>query len=69
MSLFMSDDPARDAERYIAALDLLLEKRPKCHNCDKHIQDDEALHYTTAEFDIWLCPHCVEEHTEYIEVD
>lgn len=69
MSLYMSDDPVRDAERYMEALDQLLERRPKCHCCDKHIQDDEALHYTTRAFEIWLCQECIGDNMEYIEVD
>ena len=69
MSLFRSDDPARDAECYMDALDILLARRPKCHCCDKHIQDDEGLHYVTSAFDIWLCLGCIEDNMEYIEVD
>ena len=69
MSLFRSDDPVRDAERYIAAQDLRLARRPKCHCCDRHIQDDEALHYVTSKLDIWLCLGCIEDNTELIEVD
>lgn len=69
MSLYRSDDPALDAERYTMALDILLARRPQCHCCDKHIQDDEALHYKTSAFDIWLCQECIDDNTEYIEVD
>lgn len=69
MSPYMSDDPARDAERYMAALDLLLARRPQCHCCEKHIQDDEALHYTPGGLDIWLCQECIGNHMELIEVD
>ena len=69
MSLYMSDDPALDAERYMMAQDILLAKRPKCDCCDRHIQDDSALHYVTSKVDIWICPDCIEDNTEYIEVD
>lgn len=69
MSLYRSDDPARDAERYTMAQDIRLARRPQCHCCDKHIQDDEALHYTAETLDIWLCLECIENHMEYIEVD
>lgn len=69
MSLFRSDDPVRDAERYMAAQDILLERRPKCDCCDRHIQDDEALHYVTRTMDIWLCLECIDDNTELIEVD
>ena len=67
--MFRSDDPVRDAERHMEALDILLERRPKCDCCGKHIQDDEALHYHTSKIDIWLCLDCIEDNTEYIEVD
>lgn len=66
---FMSDDPARDAERYMMAQDLRLERRPRCDCCGGHIQDDTALHYVTSKIDIWLCLECVDDNTEYIEVD
>ncbi len=64
-----SDDPVLDAERYMRALDLRVERRPKCHCCGKRIQDDEALHYDGGLEDIWLCLGCVEDKTEYIEED
>ena len=62
-------DPAYEAERYMMAQDILLERRPKCHCCGKHIQDDEGLHYTTNAFDIWLCLGCIDDNMEYIEVE
>lgn len=69
MSRYRSDDPARDAERYMMAQDIRLARRPQCDCCDKHIQDDSALHYVTSKVDIWICLGCVEDNTEYIEVD
>ena len=69
MSLYMSDDPARDAERYMMAQDIRLARRPKCDCCGEHIQDDTAMHYVTSKFDIWLCLECIEDNTEYIEED
>ena len=69
MYLFRSYDPVRDAERYMEAMDLLLERLPKCHCCGQHIQDDEALHYRTNEFEIWMCLGCIEDNTVLIEVD
>ena len=69
MLLIMTDDPERDADRYMAAQDLRLARRPICDCCGNHIQDDEALHYVTSKFDIWLCQNCIEDNTEYIEVD
>lgn len=69
MLLIMTDDPERDADRYMRAQDLLLEMRPKCDCCGEHIQEERALHYVTNKVDIWLCQDCVDSNTEYIEVD
>ena len=66
---YLSDDPAWDAERYMAAQDIRLARRPQCDCCKEHIQEDEALHYVTNKIDIWICHECVEENTEYIEED
>ena len=67
--MFRSDDPARDAERYMMAQDLRLARRPKCDCCGHHIQDDSALHYVTSKVDLWICLECIEDNTEYIEVE
>ena len=69
MRMFRSEDPALDAERYMMVQDILLARRPQCHCCEKHIPDEAALHYSTMEIDIWLCQECIENNTEYIEVD
>ena len=69
MRLYRSEDPALDAERYMAAQDILLAMRPQCDCCGKHIQEDSALHYVTKLVDIWLCQECLDDNTEYIEVD
>lgn len=69
MSLYRSEDPVRDAERYMMAQDIQLAKRPKCHCCDKHIREESAFHYVTSKNDIWICQECIEDNTEYIEVD
>lgn len=67
--MFRSDDPARDAERYMDYLDQKRERRPVCDCCGEHIQDEEALHYVTNEIDIWLCLECIDGNTELIEVE
>ena len=67
--MYRSDDPALDAERYMRAQDILLEMRPKCQCCGRHIQDEEAMHYVDREVDIWLCQDCIDANMEYIEVD
>ena len=69
MCLHMSDDPVLDAERYMMTQEIQLAKRPECHCCGAHIQDDKALHYRAKECDIWLCLECIENNMEYIEVD
>lgn len=67
--LFYSDDPVRDAERYIAYQDAQLAKRPVCHCCGENIREERALHYTAISSDFWLCDNCIEMNQEYIEVD
>lgn len=67
--MYLSDDPALDAERYMMAQDIRLARRPQCDCCGNHIQDETALHYVTSKVDIWLCLECIEDNTEYIEVD
>ena len=62
-----TDDPVRDEEMRQRALDLALARRPKCHCCKHHIQDDQALHYVTKTEEIWLCRECIEDNTELIE--
>ena len=69
MRHYMSDDPARDAERYMEYLDQRLARLPKCDCCREHIQDDEALHYVSMGADFWLCLECIENNKEYIEVE
>lgn len=68
-NVFRSDDPALDAERYMAAQDIRLARRPQCDCCGKNIQDGSALHYVTSKIDIWLCLDCIDDNTEYIEED
>ena len=67
--MFRSDNPVRDAERYMDYLDQKLARRPVCDCCGEHIQDNEALHYVTNKMDIWLCLECIEDNTELIEVE
>ena len=65
--MFYTDDPVMDEEMRQRAFDIKLARRPKCHNCGKHIQDSEALHYVTKDIEIWLCLECIENNTELIE--
>lgn len=43
MSSFYSDDPVRDAERYIAEQENRLELLPKCTSCGQPIQQEKAV--------------------------
>ena len=63
--IYYSDDPARDAERYIADLDKKLERRPVCDVCGHHIQQDLALCFNGS----WICNDCMEYLMQEIEVD
>lgn len=67
--MYPSDDPAREAERYMMAQDIRLARRPVCDCCENIIQEETALHYVTRTIDVWLCESCIEKNTEYIEVD
>lgn len=69
MSLYRSEDPAWDAERYIMAQEMREARLPQCDCCERPIRDNEALHYVTRKIDIWICLECIEENTELIEVD
>ena len=69
MSLYKSDDPVLDAERYTRAQDIRLARRPLCDCCENNIQEESALHYVTSKIDIWLCADCIDKNTEYIEED
>jgi hypothetical protein len=61
--IFYSDDPAADAERYMAYQDMKLARRPKCDCCGNHIQEETALYYN----DVYICDKCVERNTQYVE--
>ena len=67
--MYYTDDPVRDEMLRQRALDMALARRPKCHCCRKHIQDEEALHYCGGMEDIWLCLSCIDDQMQYIEVD
>lgn len=63
---YFSDDPVADFERYDRDQERLLERRPKCRNCNEHIQNE---HYFYIDGRIW-CHECmVEEFRRNVEVD
>lgn len=55
---YRTDDPVRDAERYIDEQEKALEKLPKCSCCKHHIQDD----YLYEINDELICEECLEQN-------
>ena len=59
--MWMSDDPVRDAERYMEECDRAYEawrmNRPKCAICGEPIEDDMAVNID----DDWFCDDCLLE--------
>ena len=65
---YRTDDPVRDAERYIAEQEEALKKLPKCSCCKHHIQDD----YLYDIDGVLICEECLEQNfrkkvEDYIE--
>ena len=60
-----TDDPERDFLRHDAEQQAWLEKRPVCHYCGEHIQDEYAVRIDGH----WICKECIDDFTEYIEED
>lgn len=54
---YFSDDPAADFDRYDRDLEKLLQRRPKCCKCGKHIQDEHYFYIQGEE----LCISCAED--------
>lgn len=55
---YISDDPIKDFERYDAEQARLLQKLPRCADCDEPIQDD---HYYLIN-DEPICPDCIDSN-------
>ena len=53
-----TDDPVADFLRYDEEKEQALERRPKCANCDEHIQDDELYDFGDG---VLICPECLTE--------
>ena len=70
---FYSDDPVRDAERWIAEQERRLELLPKCASCGQPIQTEEAVcvdgafYCEECELDAW--EEVRENYLESIEVE
>ena len=67
--MYMSDDPAMDAELHMRDMDERRARRPVCLCCQRHITEHEALHLVERELNAWVCLECIDEKMEYIEVD
>lgn len=61
--MFYSDDPVRDAERYLDYLDKELAKRPVCCECGEHIQEERA-YYINGEM---ICQECMGNYLVQVE--
>lgn len=63
--MFYSDNPALDYDRYCDAQDKLLDKLPRCSQCDEPIQEEYAYYIN----DEWVCEDCMEEHKQRVYAD
>ena len=66
--MYYSDDPVRDFERYDAQRERELARRPKCCECDEHIQEDYCFEIDGE----LVCIHCLKRYylkntEDYIE--
>lgn len=52
--MMWTDDPVRDAERWMEAQDLRLELLPKCCGCGQPIQQEDAV----CVDGYWYCEEC-----------
>ena len=57
---YRTDDPVADAERYFAAQESELRKRPECEVCGNPIQSETCFHIDG----VFYCHHCMEAHFE-----
>lgn len=53
-----TDDPVKDAERYMEYLEEEAEQLPVCDYCGERIEED---HYYEFQGDI-ICPDCMDKH-------
>lgn len=64
MFVARTDDPLRDADRYIAECDRWVSKRPVCSECDNPITTDELFEFN----DELICPECLRDnHMKWTE--
>ena len=55
---YYSDDPVRDAERYMEDQDRRLERLPVCCECGEPVQDDTAYESNGE----CICVRCMEDN-------
>ena len=56
--MYYTDDPVKDAERYIAEQEAELEKLPECCECGYKIQDDYCYEIS----DEYICEDCLKSN-------
>ncbi len=62
--MYFTDDPVRDAERYMADQERELQKLPRCCECDEPIQTEECYEIN----DELICPECLQKnHRKWTE--
>lgn len=57
-TMYFTDDPIRDAERYMEMMDMKLESYPICAECGEHIQDEECYEIDGK----LICEQCLKEN-------
>lgn len=61
---YISDDPIADFHRYEAEQQAVLDKLPRCCECDHPIQTEECFEFN----DELICPECLEaNHRKWVD--
>lgn len=58
MTMYRTDDPSADYDRYCNEQDAWLERLPKCSYCNEPIQDDFCFEIN----DELICEECLDMH-------
>lgn len=53
-----TNDPARDADRYDAEQNKILQRLPVCSDCGEHITDDYFYEINSE----YICPTCLNDN-------
>ena len=59
----LTDDPHKDFDNYEKRRELWLKNRPRCSECDHHIQGDYAYYIN----DEWICDECMKQYRKEVE--